>query len=98
MRDDFIVREVQQLLDKGSLVFERAWSELPHEFLSTIPEFLTPEKTLQVWAKLMKQQAENVQKIFEPIDEEGRSFWEDQERAVRFLSSARVDLAINDEE
>ncbi len=64
----------------------------------TIPEFLTPEKILQIRAKLIKKQAENMKKLFEPIDEEGRYFWEDQERVFSFISSGRVDLAINDEE
>jgi len=93
--DYFIVREVQKLMQKSWIGFEAACRGTPPSFASNIPDFLTPEKTLAIRAKLLKQEAEKIQKVFETIDKEGRSFWEDQERASRIINSARVDLLIN---
>ena len=97
MMDYFVVRDVQKVKQSFWNSFGRACQGIALPPASTIPDFLTPEKVLQVRAKLQIQEAKLIAKIFEPIDKEGRAFWQDETKVNHFMSSTGFHVETNDE-
>ena len=96
--NNFIVREILEMNETYWGNFEKACRGIPPQIASPIPRFLTAEKTLQVYARLLKQEAEKMKKILKPLDDKGRSFWEDEEKVARFIISSKAALGLDAEE
>jgi len=97
MMDHFVVRDVQKVKLSFWNSFAMACGGTPPTIDYTVPEFLTPERVLQVRVKLLKQEAELIAKLLEPLNQEGISFWEDEIKVLDFMTSAGFVLETNDE-
>ena len=97
MMDYFIIRDVQKARLNFLESFARACGGIPPTIDYVTPDFITPEKILEVRAKLLIQEAELIAKFLEPIDKEGRAFWEDEIKVMRFMTYVGFYLETNDE-
>ena len=88
--DYCIVRDVQTLYLKIQEDIERATNGIPLERASSIPSFLTKEKVLQIYAKLVKVENDKVREYVEELDGLDWAFWSDTENVLRVVSNFRV--------
>ncbi len=97
MMDYFVFRDVQRVRQIFWNDFSRACGGIPPAIDYTPPEFLTPEKVLYVRARLQLQEAELIARFLAPLDNEGLSFWEDEEKVLRLMTLGGFHLETNDE-
>lgn len=94
--NNFLIRDVQQLLEKSQADAEKSCHGVAPELASNIPEILTKEKVLQVLEKLIKQEHSDVERNLKIIDEQGADFFEDGGKAFSLIGVTRVDMKVND--
>mgnify|MGYP003577349195 CR=1 FL=1 len=92
-----IFRDQKNILQKFMRDLDSALMGFAPELASNIPDFLTEEKTLEIFEKLNKIERGSLREYLDVALEKDPSFWSNRQSVTRFFCAARVNLRFCEE-
>ena len=87
----FINREIQNLLEEAKSAFDRAFMGAAPDLKTEIPEFLTPELTLTILQKIMRESVFRIQEFLQSLKEKGISIACNDSQVLMGIQNLKLD-------
>lgn len=84
------IREIQALLKQSKTAFDNAFQGALPDPTTQIPSFLTPERLLEVLAKLKKDTLYNAQKLVQKLTSQGLTLASNRQRYLYGLQEIKL--------
>jgi len=84
-------KEIQTLLEEARVAFEKAFTGVAPELRTELPDFLTPEVTLNILKKIMKESVFKIQEFMQDLKEKGVSLSFNNSQVLLGIQNLRLD-------